>query len=46
MRIGAALRPGHGFVHVIDLPDREAGDQLASLGEHHPPSRPATSAPQ
>src|SRR5580693_10330829 len=31
--IGAALRPGHGLVHVLDLPDREAGDQLAGLGE-------------
>src|SRR5690606_10799898 len=28
-RIGATLRPGHGLVHVLDLPDREAGDQLA-----------------
>src|SRR4051794_26532421 len=31
--IGAALRPGHGLVHVLDLPDREAGDQLPALGE-------------
>lgn len=28
-----ALRPGHGLVHVPDLPDREAEDQLAGLGE-------------
>src|SRR5262245_27758428 len=31
--IGAARDPGHGLVHVLDLPDREAGDQLAGLGE-------------
>src|SRR3954470_10744357 len=31
--IGAALRPGHGLVHVLDLPDRKAGDQLPALGE-------------
>src|SRR4051812_36600092 len=31
--IGAALRPGHGLVHVLDLPDREARDQLLGLGE-------------
>src|SRR6185295_16396527 len=31
--IGGPLRPGHRLVHVLDLPDREAGDQLAGLGE-------------
>ena len=31
--IGGTLGPGHGLVHVLDLPDREAGDQLAALGE-------------
>src|SRR3546814_4834078 len=32
-RIGAALGPGDGLVHALDLPDPVAGDQLARLGE-------------
>src|SRR6185312_11057121 len=34
-RAGArgARRPGHRLVHVLDLPDRKAGDELAGLGE-------------
>ena len=30
---GRAVRPGHRLVHVLDLPDREADDQLSALGE-------------
>src|SRR6188508_3170078 len=40
-RIGAALRPGHGLVHVLDLPDRKADDQLARLGERPVDNRAA-----
>src|SRR4051812_595521 len=32
-QVGRALRPGHRLVHVLDLPDREADDQLAALDE-------------
>src|SRR5580692_228337 len=31
--IGTALYPSDRLVHVLDLPDPEAGDQLAGLGE-------------
>src|SRR6266568_4872441 len=31
--IGAALHPGDRLVHVFDVPEPEAGDQLAGLGE-------------
>lgn len=31
--IEAALHPSDRLVHVLDLPEQEAGDQLASLGE-------------
>jgi hypothetical protein len=27
------LRPGHRFIHVLDLPDREADDEFACFGE-------------
>src|SRR5690606_38488823 len=30
---GAALHPGDGFVHVLDLPEPVAGNQLAGRGE-------------
>ena len=33
MGLGRHFRPGHGFVHVLDVPDREARDQVAGLGE-------------
>ena len=32
-RVGAALHPLHGFSQVLDLPESEAGDQLAGLGK-------------
>src|SRR3546814_9209038 len=39
-RIGAALGPGAGLVHALDLPDPVAGDQLARLGEGAVDHRP------
>src|SRR3546814_12495892 len=39
-RIGAALGPGDGLVHVLDLPDPVAGDQLPGLGEGAVDHRP------
>ena len=31
--IRAALHPGEGFVHVLDLPEPETGDEFASVRE-------------
>ncbi len=27
--VGAALGPGEGFVHVLDVPEPEAGDEIS-----------------
>lgn len=40
-RIGAALHPGDCFVHVLDFPEPETGDQPARVGERPVDNRTA-----